>query len=96
MQNFITKNWYKLMIGTSLLMLSFGTMVYSINSATAKDLNKVENIKSNEYAEGNYVFFISNGYIYRIKKGGFNKAFEDLSGSGISWWNGDAEYHKIK
>ena len=77
MQSFLSKNWYKLMIGLSALMLSFGIMVYSINTATAKNLNKTGYLQSNEYSEGNYVFFISNGYMYRIQKGKFNDAFTD-------------------
>ena len=35
MKNFINENWYKLMIGSSLLMASFGFMVYSVSPAIA-------------------------------------------------------------
>ena len=83
------------MIGSSLLMLSFGTMVYSINSATAKNINKVEDLKSNEYTEGNYVFFISNGYMYRIQKGNLNTSFQRLKGFWASWDSKYAEFVKI-
>lgn len=36
MKNFVAENWYKLMIGSSLCMASFGFMVHSLTSATAK------------------------------------------------------------
>lgn len=39
MKDFITQNWYKLMIGSSLLMASFGFMVYSVSPAIANDTN---------------------------------------------------------
>ena len=37
MKKFLTENWYKLMIGSSMLMASFGFMVYSISPAMASD-----------------------------------------------------------
>ena len=74
MRNFISKNWYKLIVGLSLLMTSFGIMVYSISSATAKNLNNFEHYQSHEYTEGSYVYFISNGIIYQIEKGKFKDA----------------------
>lgn len=39
MKTFIPANWYKLMIGASLLMASFGFMMYSITPANAKAFN---------------------------------------------------------
>ena len=35
MKNFIKQNWYKLMLSSSILMASFGFMVYSISSVFA-------------------------------------------------------------
>lgn len=40
MKQFLLLNWYKLMIGSSLLMGSFGLMIYSVNSAYAGQSNK--------------------------------------------------------
>ena len=37
MKKFLTENWYKLMIGSSMVMASFGFMVYSISPAMASD-----------------------------------------------------------
>lgn len=39
MKKFIIENWYKLMIGSSLFMASFGFMVHSLTPANAKGLN---------------------------------------------------------
>jgi hypothetical protein len=36
MKKFIAQNWYKLMIGTSLLMASFGFMIRSVTPAVAQ------------------------------------------------------------
>jgi hypothetical protein len=35
MKKFVSENWYKLMIGSSLLMASFGFMVHSVSPAMA-------------------------------------------------------------
>ena len=47
MKNFILKNWYKLMIGSSLFFASFGFMVYALAPANAKSTN-------NETTHSNY------------------------------------------
>jgi len=47
MKNFVYENWYKLMIGSSLLMASFGFMVHSISPAMADSGKDKLNIKSN-------------------------------------------------
>ena len=45
MKKFVSENWYKMMIGSSLLMASFGFMVHSVFPAMA-DSNKL-NVNSN-------------------------------------------------
>ena len=47
MKKFVSENWYKLMIGSSLLMASFGFMVYSVSPAMADDNNQKFNVNSN-------------------------------------------------
>ena len=47
MKKFISENWYKLMIGSSLLMASFGFMVHSVSPAMADDNNQKFNLNSN-------------------------------------------------
>jgi hypothetical protein len=41
MKNFVKENWYKLMIGSSMMMTSFGFMIYAISPSYANNnLNK--------------------------------------------------------
>ena len=47
MKKFVSENWYKLMIGSSLLMASFGFMVHSVSPAMADDNNQKFNVNSN-------------------------------------------------
>ena len=64
MKKFVSENWYKLMIGSSLLMASFGFMVHSISPSFASS-----NIKNNGYKLTPGEIYttgcgISNGYAY--------------------------------
>jgi len=47
MKKFVSENWYKLMIGSSLLMASFGFMVYCVSPEMADNNNKKFNLNSN-------------------------------------------------
>ena len=47
MKKFVSENWYKLMIGSSLLMASFGFMVYSVTPAMADSNIEKMNANSN-------------------------------------------------
>jgi TnpA family transposase len=47
MKKFVSENWYKLMIGSSLLMASFGFMVHSVSPAIADNNNQKFNVNSN-------------------------------------------------
>ena len=138
MKKFVSENWYKLMIGSSLLMASFGFMVHSVSPAMAEDNNQKLNVNSNYklvptnadgsinvklsdeqlmklninsyssnnnlngYTEGEWVYFISNGYFYKIKKGFFSGAFDDCSLSNFpnsfnnSYSNKSAFYKQIR
>jgi hypothetical protein len=37
MQKFLIENWSKLMVNSSVMMVSFGFMIYAIGSVTAND-----------------------------------------------------------
>jgi len=77
MKHFISNNWFKILIGTSTLIFSVGFLIRSINPSYASNPNSSSNVVStNGYAEGNYVYFISNGYMYQIQKGDLHMAFE--------------------
>jgi hypothetical protein len=47
MKKFVSENWYKLMIGSSLLMASFGFMVHSVSPAMADNNSQKFNVNSN-------------------------------------------------
>jgi hypothetical protein len=47
MKKFVSENWYKLMIGSSLLMASFGFMVHSVSPVMADGNNQKLNVNSN-------------------------------------------------
>ena len=47
MKKFVSENWYKMMIGSSLLMASFGFMVHSVSPAMADSNNQKFNVNSN-------------------------------------------------
>ena len=47
MKKFVSENWYKMMIGSSLLMASFGFMVHSVSPAMADVNNQKFNVNSN-------------------------------------------------
>lgn len=47
MKKFVSENWYKLMIGSSLSMASFGFMVHSISPAMAESNNNKFNLNYN-------------------------------------------------
>ena len=46
MKKFVSENWYKLMIGSSLLMASFGFMVHSVAPALAINSNEALNLNT--------------------------------------------------
>jgi hypothetical protein len=62
MKKFVSENWYKLMIGSSMLMGSFGFMVHSVSPAYAEESYLKEN--DDELAEGVWVEY--DGYAYAI------------------------------
>ena len=78
MKTFVKENWYKLMVGSSMLMASFGFMIYVISPAySINNDNKVEiqtpqslsaPVGTNGVVIGEYVHFVDGGYIYTWKK----------------------------
>ena len=67
MKKFVSENWYKLMIGSSMLMGSCGFMMYSISPASATEL-KIDTMSTNLTPGEVYVTGcgISNGYAYLV------------------------------
>ena len=76
MKTFVKENWYKLMVGTSMMMASFGFMIYAISPAYSNseleksEMNKEVKLNSPVGATGaNYsdgVVFVDGGYAYRF------------------------------
>jgi ABC-type transporter MlaC component len=71
MKKFISENWYKLMIGSSLLMASFGFMVHSVSPAMADVNNQKFNVNSNyklvsTNADGSINVKLSNEQLNKI------------------------------
>ena len=74
------ENWYKLMVGSSMMMASFGFMMYAISPAySSNNDHKVEiqtpqssiaPIGNNGVVLGDYVYFVDGGYVYRWDKVG--------------------------
>jgi hypothetical protein len=74
MRNFVKENWYKLMIGSSMMMVSFGFMIYAVSPAySSNNDNKVEipssqkttsTVGANGVRIDDAVFFVDGGYIY--------------------------------
>lgn len=75
MKNFVKENWYKLMVGSSMMMASFGFMMYVISPAYSNNNdNKVEipssqnttsPVGSNGVIVDNYAYFVDGGYVYQ-------------------------------
>lgn len=71
MKNFVKENWYKLMIGSSMMMASFGFMIYAISPAYSnsdKEKTEIKNTgisnSSNGVIVGNSAYFVDGGYLY--------------------------------
>lgn len=78
MKNFVKENWYKLMVGSSMMMASFGFMMYAISPAYSNNNeNKVEipssqtttsPVGSNGVIVGDNAYFVDGGYVYQWDK----------------------------
>ena len=72
MKNFVKENWYKLMIGSSMLMASFGFMIYAISPAYSNSNKEKTEIKNTGIPNGSngvivdgYAYFVDGGYVYK-------------------------------
>ena len=69
MKDFIKQNWYKLMIGSSMMMASFGFMMNGISPAYSNSKINNTNVSNaplggNGVKFGNYSYFVDGGYVY--------------------------------
>ena len=75
MKTFVKENWYKLMVGSSMMMASFGFMIYAISPAYSNSEleksemnNKVElnaPVGTNGVIVGERAYFVDGGYVYK-------------------------------
>jgi len=78
MKTFVKENWYKMMVGSSMMMASFGFMIYAVSPAYSNNNDhKVEiqtpqssnaPVGTNGVIVGDYVHFVDGGYIYTWSK----------------------------
>ena len=97
MKNFVKENWYKLMVGSSMMMASFGFMMYAISPAYSNNNeNKVEipssqnttsPVGTNGVVIDGAAYFVDAGYIYK------NYKMVEYS---TSYWNSSSSWSKYK
>jgi hypothetical protein len=71
MKTFLKENWYKLMIGFSMVTFSLSALIYSISPAMAND--NEHNIQFNSNIPvgnkgitiGQHTYFVDAGYVYK-------------------------------
>ena len=75
MKTFVKENWYKMMVGSSMLMASFGFMIYAISPAYSNSNSDKTEIKHTNAPVGTdgvivdeNVYFVSGGFLYSIEK----------------------------
>lgn len=83
MKKFLSENWYKLMIGSSLLMASFGFMLHSVSPIYASD--KKAN-STNEKILGNI-----KGTSPQKKVNGPNETYYVIDSYNRIWWYQDGK-----
>jgi hypothetical protein len=76
MKNFVKENWYKLMIGSSMMMASFGFMIYAISPAYSnsdKDKTEIKNtgipnapVGTNGVIVDDCAYFVDGGFLYML------------------------------
>jgi hypothetical protein len=79
MKTFVKENWYKLMIGSSMMMASFGFMIYAISPAYSNselvksdmknEVNLNAPVGTNGVIVGSKAYFVDGGYVYSIETG---------------------------
>ena len=62
MKNFVKENWYKMIIGSSMMMASFGFMIYAISPSYANENKTEEKTLSNTKSpnDQNYEFLVDS------------------------------------
>ena len=85
MKNFVKENWYKLMMGSSMMMASFGFMIYAISPAYSNNNDHKVEISSSQTTTspvgtngvivGDKAYFVDGGYAYICGTGAIDEFF---------------------
>jgi hypothetical protein len=78
---FLKENWYKLMIGFSMVTFSISALIYTISPAMANESKAKAPVISNGVLNGDYMYFTDGGYLYEIDR-------DNFAGYSNRWWNG--------
>jgi hypothetical protein len=75
MKTFVKENWYKMMVGSSMMMASFGFMIYAIGPAYSNNNDRKVEIQTpqssiapvgtNGVLVDGYIYFVDAGYAYK-------------------------------
>jgi hypothetical protein len=95
MKTFLKENWYKLMIGFSMVTFSLSALIYSISPAMANDNEHNIQFNSNVPVGNKGVkiednaYFVDGGYVYKCEDLGDNGKWKvtDINGWGKSIWS---------
>ena len=97
MKTFVKENWYKLMVGSSMMMASFGFMIYSVSPAYSNNNDHKVEIQTPESSNapvgtngviiGGAAYFVDAGYIYKNK---------DMVESSYDYWKNSSSWQKYK
>jgi hypothetical protein len=78
MKTFVKENWYKMMVGSSMMMASFGFMIYAVSPAYSNNNDHKVEIQTPESSNapvgtngviiGDYAYFVDGGYVYQWNK----------------------------
>ena len=79
MKKFVSENWYRMMIGSSLVMASFGFMVHSVSPALA-------NGKKKEISINNIPNFNKKGINPSKKVNGPSETYYLIDSRNNVWW----------
>jgi hypothetical protein len=101
MKTFVKENWYKMMVGSSMMMASFGFMIYAIGPAYSNNNDRKVEITSSQNTNSpvgvngviieDNVYFVSGGFLYAISKDNIRAFIKDEK-SNARIVNGKAEW----
>ena len=83
MKSFLSNNWYKLMVASSLFVFSVGFFIYAVSPAYAN--TEKTNVKTKTNNVDDSFTAVANGYLYKWNRYDYME----------EWVNGDSYKHNI-